>query len=50
MVDQQVEVISGATDAIPPAQFVLRAALIAVQIVVVIYLGQPGALFFYQLF
>jgi hypothetical protein len=37
-------------DRIPPLQFALRAALVAFQIVVVIYLGQPGALFFYQLF
>lgn len=35
---------------IPPLQFALRAAWVAVQLVVVIYLGQPGALFFYQLF
>jgi hypothetical protein len=37
-------------DAIPPLQFIARAAWVAVQLVVVIYLGQPGALFFYQLF
>jgi hypothetical protein len=37
-------------DQIPPIQFALRAALVAVQVVIIIYLGQPGALFFYQLF
>jgi len=37
-------------DAISPARFALRALLVAVQLTIVIYLGQPGALFFYQLF
>ena len=37
-------------DAIGPLEFALRATWVAVQLVVVIYLGQPGALFFYQLF
>lgn len=37
-------------DAIPPIWFALRVALVAVQVLVVAYLGQPGALFFYQLF
>ena len=44
------EVTPGRVDPIPPARFALRAAWVAVQVVVVIYLGQPGALFFYQLF
>lgn len=37
-------------DAIPPLQFAARAVLVAIEITLVIYLGQPGALFFYQLF
>ena len=37
-------------DVILPARFAIRAAWVAVEIVVVLYLGQPGALFFYQLF
>lgn len=37
-------------ESISPPWFALRVALVAVQLLVVIYLGQPGALFFYQLF
>ena len=37
-------------ESIPPAQFIVRTILIAVQLVIIIYLGQPGALFFYQMF
>jgi hypothetical protein len=37
-------------DAIPPLWFALRVLWVAAQVAVVIYLGHPGALFFYQLF
>ncbi len=50
MVDGLSEVTSPADAPIPPLAFAIRAAWVAVQVVVVIYLGQPGALFFYQLF
>ena len=35
---------------IPPYELALRGVLIAAQIVAVLYFGQPGALFFYQVF
>ena len=34
----------------PPAEFALRSALVAIQLTLVIYFGQSGVLFFYQLF
>jgi hypothetical protein len=49
-VDGVSELTPSPDDSIPPARFALRATWVAVQVAVVIYLGQPGALFFYQLF
>ncbi|HWE35533.1 MAG TPA: hypothetical protein VG406_03100 [Isosphaeraceae bacterium] len=37
-------------EAIPPALFLLRAAWVAVRILLVIWLGEPGLMFFYQAF
>ena len=49
MVDELTSLTPDA-ERITPVQFAVRAFWIAVQLVVVIYLGQPGALFFYQMF
>jgi hypothetical protein len=47
-VEQQPIVTADSEGAIPASELALRALWIAVQIVAVLYFGQPGALFFYQ--
>jgi hypothetical protein len=39
-----------AIDGIPLGVFAIRVAWVAVQLVLVIYLGRQGAIFFYQAF
>ena len=46
--DQQPIVTADSELPMPAYELALRAVWIAAQIVAVLYLGQPGALFFYQ--
>lgn len=48
--EQQSVVTSDTEVPLTALEVVVRALWIAVQIVAVLYLGQPGALFFYQAF
>jgi hypothetical protein len=47
-VEQQPVVTPDSEGPLPASELVLRAVWIAVQIVAVLYFGQPGAMFFYQ--
>ncbi len=46
--DEQPVVTAGPEGPMPASELALRALWIAARIVAVLYLGQPGAMFFYQ--